>query len=78
MAKINFNKNIIQSLLEFNKNQIWIDLDKSADVMYISFKRPQNANDSIMEDNDIIYNYDNEELVGITIMNANKKYRLNK
>ncbi|MFN3466482.1 MAG: hypothetical protein ACK4WF_02125 [Candidatus Brocadiales bacterium] len=37
--------------------------------MYISFRKPQCANDSIMEGN-LIYHYDGEELVGVTILNA--------
>jgi len=37
--------------------------------MYISFRKPQNANDSILEDN-LIYHYHDQDLVGITVLNA--------
>ena len=33
-----------------------IDYDKEADVLYISFEKPQNADDSIMQGNMIIHN----------------------
>ena len=36
--------------------KIWVDYDDEADVLYISFHKPQRANDSIMEDN-IVYHY---------------------
>ena len=31
--------------------QMWIDYDQEADVLYISFAKPQNADDSIMDGN---------------------------
>jgi len=50
-------------------SKIWIDYDKEADVLYISFRRPQDARDSEME-GDIIHHYDGDQLVGITVLNA--------
>lgn len=44
--------------------KIWTDDDDEADVLYISFYKPQKANDSVMEDN-VIYHYRDEKLVGI-------------
>jgi hypothetical protein len=38
-------------LLKSPSNKVWMDYDEEADVMYISFYKPQNANDSVMEDN---------------------------
>lgn len=43
-----------------------IDYDEEADVLYISFGRPQAADDS-EEVNDVIYRFRENELVGITI-----------
>lgn len=37
----------------------WTHYDTDADVFYISFRKPQQANDSILEDDD--------ELVSVTI-----------
>jgi uncharacterized protein YuzE len=49
-----------------------IDYDEEADVLYVSFRRPQHADESEMEDN-IIYHYREKEIVGVTVMGA-KKY----
>ena len=56
-------------LLTLPSRSIWIDYDDEADVLYISFRKPQQANDSIMEDN-VIYHYRDEELVGFTVLRA--------
>jgi uncharacterized protein YuzE len=56
----------LPSLLSVSPH-VWIDYDESADVLYISFRKPQQANDSVM-DNNIAYHYDGEKLVGVTII----------
>jgi uncharacterized protein YuzE len=48
---------------------IWIDYDEEADVLYVSFRKPQRANDSLLEDN-IIYHYRDRDLVGLTVLKA--------
>lgn len=51
--------------------QMWIDYDKEADVLYISFSKPQNADNSVMEGNLIIHKR-GSSIVGLTILNASK------
>ena len=68
--------NILKSvpyLLTVPSQKIWVDYDDEADVLYISFHKPQRANDSIMEDN-IVYHYRDEELVGLTILRASATF----
>ena len=48
---------------------IWISYDDVADVLYISFEKPQKATDSEQID-DIIIRYRDNKIVGITIINA--------
>ena len=60
-------------LLKFQKNKVWIDYDKEADVLYLSFDRPQNATDSEMRDDGVLLRYKREKLVGITILEASKR-----
>ena len=50
---------------------LWIDYDKEADVLYISFEKPQNADDSLMDRNIIIHKR-GDKIVGLTIINASK------
>lgn len=62
----------IPYFLKMPSNQMWVDYDEDADVLYISFRKPQHADDSEMEDN-IVYHYSGKELVGVTVIGA-KKY----
>lgn len=48
----------------------WIDYDKQADVLYMSFRKPQKSTETIEIDEDILMRKDGDEIVGITIMNA--------
>lgn len=76
MAEIGILDSIPYLLMAPSK-RIWTDYDEEADVLYISFYKPQKANDSIMEDN-IIYHYRDEKLVGITVLRAAETYRSDK
>ncbi len=60
-------------LLKFPQKKMWIDYDEAADVLYISFKRPQKATDSEMLDNGILVRYKGKDLVGITVLDASKR-----
>jgi uncharacterized protein YuzE len=44
-----------------------------ADVLYISFRRPQKATDTEMTDEGILLRYRDSELVGITILDASAR-----
>ena len=60
-------------LLKFPVKHFRVDYDNSADVLYISFERPQNATNSKMLDNGILLRYNNKKLVGLTILDASKR-----
>jgi uncharacterized protein YuzE len=70
---VTISRGLIDEVLALPARQLWTDYDAEADVLYISFRKPQQANDSIMEDDGNIYHYRDEELVGITVLNASKK-----
>lgn len=72
MAEVNHLPDLTRQLLALPQHQVWSDYDETADVLYISFRKPQQANDSIMEDDGNIYHYRDSELVGITVLNASK------
>ena len=61
----------VPHLLKLGAKKVWLDYDEEADVLYVSFRRPQNATDSRME-NDLIYHYRDGELVGVTILHASE------
>jgi len=72
MEKVKDILDSIPYLLRMPSKRIWVDYDEEADVLYISFRKPQQANESEMED-DVIYHYHDKELVGLTILHAKGK-----
>ena len=76
MAKIksatDFNKALVPFFLQVGRPSYHVDYDEEVDVLYVSFRKPQCADDSVMDD-DFIYHYDGKRLVGVTILNASGK-----
>lgn len=56
-------------LLSSPSRRMWIDYDEEADVLYISFEKPQRADDSVMEHN-VVYHYRAGAVVGLTVLDA--------
>jgi len=52
---------------------VWANYDDEADVLYLHFKKPNNADNSEMTEDEIIIRYENEEIIGLTILNASKR-----
>lgn len=63
---------MVPSLLRV-KGEFWVDYDEEADVLYISFERPQRATETETLDNGVLVRYRDEEIVGITVLNASKQ-----
>ena len=60
-------------LLRFPMERFWVDYDREADVLYISFRRPQKATDTRTTDEGILLRYHGKELVGITVLEASTR-----
>jgi len=60
-------------LLEFPAARFWVDYDRDADVLYISFQRPQKATDTTMTEDGILLRHRDDQLVGITILDASTR-----
>ena len=64
MATANIDKTLkevnelVSHLIKMPQTKMWVDYDKEADVLYVSFKRPQRATDSEMLENGIILRSD--------------------
>lgn len=52
---------------------LWSSYDADADVLYINFKKPAEATDSELTDDDIIVRYENEEVIGLTVLHASRR-----
>jgi uncharacterized protein YuzE len=57
-------------LTDFPTHRFWVDYDHEADVLYISFQRPQKATDTETTEEGILLRYRDKQLVGITILDA--------
>lgn len=62
----------VPMLLDFPAKRFHVDYDKDADVLYISFERPQRATDTEVTDEGILLRYREDKLVGMTILNASR------
>ena len=62
---------IIPFLLKFNN--LWANYDREADVLYVHFKKPSHADNSELTDDDIIIRYENDEIIGMSVLNASKR-----
>lgn len=76
MAEINVSNylNLASDLLNLPFNNVWTNYDKEADVLYMNFKKPAVADDSELTDDNIIIRYEGKEVIGITILNASKRF----
>lgn len=55
-------------------HNIWIEYDKQTDILYINFGTDiEDADESVMVDDDIIVRIKNGRVVSITIMNFSEK-----
>ncbi len=63
---------IASDIVKLPFEHLWIDYDREADVLYLSFRKPQRATKTI-ETDDILIRKDDDKIVGITILNASSK-----
>ncbi|MDY6846990.1 MAG: DUF2283 domain-containing protein [Chloroflexota bacterium] len=52
---------------------MWVDYNQEADVLYLSFRKPQRAKKTVEMDDDVLVRTDDDQIVGITIMNASSR-----
>ena len=60
-------------ILKLPASKFWVDYDREADVLYISFQRPQKATESEMLEDGVIIRYRGDKMVGLTILDASKR-----
>jgi len=64
---------LVPHILKAHLEHLWIDYDKKADVLYINFGKPQEAEDSkLIEEENIILREKKGKLIGLTILNASQ------
>jgi len=55
---------------ESPQGSLWSSYDAEADVLYINFKKPSQATDSELTDDDVIIRYEGDTIIGMTILHA--------
>jgi len=55
------------------QGSLWSSYDAEADVLYINFKKPSQATDSELTDDDVIIRYEGGEIIGVTILHASQR-----
>ena len=63
----------VRQLVKLPAQKMWIDYDEEADVLYLSFARPQAATDSELRDDGIIVRKRGKQIVGLTILDASTR-----
>lgn len=64
---------LISAVRQSPRGYLWSSYDAEADVLYINFKKPSHATDSELTDDDIIIRYDEDEVIGITVLHAGRR-----
>ena len=62
-------------MMGFSDSSLNASYDGKADVLYIHFVDPPSSNHSEMRDDGIILDYQDDQLVGITILEASRQRR---
>lgn len=80
METVTLSEELINSYLDLSSRltklqvgQIWADYDREADVLYLSFRKPQRAKKTVELGDDVLIRTDDDEVVGITILNASSR-----
>jgi uncharacterized protein YuzE len=60
-------------MMKLKAQHVWFDYDQEADVLYISFRKPQRATNTIETDDDILIRKHGNTIVGLTILNASTR-----
>ncbi len=56
-------------------HSLWLHYDVEADVLYINFKKPSYATDSELTQDDIVIRYEQDVVIGLTILHASARRR---
>jgi uncharacterized protein YuzE len=52
---------------------VWLSYDRYADTLYINFRKPTLATDSELTDDDVIVRYEDDTIIGYTVLHASKR-----
>jgi uncharacterized protein YuzE len=66
--------NLANAIKNLPRQNTWIFYDAEADVLYINYHQPALiADDSELTENGILIRYQNDEIIGLTILNVTQQ-----
>ncbi len=72
-AEIGNYLKLAPTMLAAPNGYLWSSYDAEADVLYINFKKPSVATDSELTDDDVIIRYEDDEIIGLTILHVSQR-----
>lgn len=69
---------LIPAMLQAPHRSMHCTYDEPADVMYVNFEPGAEATDSELGTDDIIVRYRHDEVIGLTILHASRRARVNR
>jgi len=61
---------LLNLLKQTSSEELWLDYEKEADVLYINLQRPLQADDSEMSEDGTVIRYQEGKIIGYTLLNA--------
>lgn len=63
----------VVNLIKLPAKKFWLDYDDESDVLYVHFTEKPASTHSEMSDEGIILDYHDDELVGLTVLDASQR-----
>ena len=64
---------LVPAVIQSPKGYLWTSYDAEADTLYVNFKKPSHATDSEMTDDDVIIRFQDDEIIGLTVVRASER-----
>ena len=64
---------LLPSLKQTGQGVLWMSYEAEADVLEVHCKKPSDATDSELLDDDVIIRYKGEEGIGLTMLHASQR-----
>ena len=73
VAEIDNYLKLLPQIKQSPQGSVWVTYDAEADVLYVNYKKPSQATDTELTNDDIIVRYDGDEVVGFTVLHASRR-----
>ncbi len=71
-------QDFLRSIPAVNKtpqHSLWLTYDAEADTLYVNFKKAEHCHHSEKTDDDVIVRYEDEEVIGYTVLHAGTRQK---